>query len=71
MKLTTVGIVFGLAGAWATTGFLRSMLYGVEPTDPFTLVSVASILLTVGALGSYLPARRATKVNPAITLRSD
>jgi predicted permease len=72
MTLTIIGIVLGLAGAYVLTKFLSSltsMLYGVEPTDPMTF-GVIAVLLTIVALAAcYIPARRATRVDPMIALR--
>lgn len=67
--LTVVGISMGLLGAIALTRFLTSLLFGVRPTDPVTFVSVAGVLIAVSLLASYIPARRATKVDPIVALR--
>jgi putative ABC transport system permease protein len=69
LKLTLTGTVLGFIGALAVTRFLSSFLYGVKSTDPLTFIAV-SVLLTVVALSAtYLPARRATKVDPMVALR--
>ena len=68
-KLTMVGVGIGIAGALVLTRFLSSLLYGVRPVDPITFVA-ASLALTVAALlASYIPARRAMKVDPLVALR--
>ena len=69
--LATAGIVLGLAGAAAMTRWLQSMLFGVAPLDPATFAAVALTFGAVAALASYLPARRATNVDPMVALRSE
>jgi putative ABC transport system permease protein len=69
MKLTFVGIVVGLVGAFALTRLMTTMLFGVEPTDATTFASIAALLIGVALLACYLPGRRATKVEPTISLR--
>ena len=71
MKLVAVGLFFGLAGALATTQLLRSLLYGVGPTDPWTFAAVTLLLACVAFVSCWLPARRATKVDPMIALRHE
>jgi len=62
-------VAAGIVGALAMSRFLASFLYGVKPTDPLTFVSVALLLSAVAMLASYIPARRATKVDPMVALR--
>jgi ABC-type antimicrobial peptide transport system permease subunit len=69
MKLTLLGIVIGLAGSFAVTRLLKTLLFGVQPNDLTTLVIVSLVLVVVALLASYMPARRATKVDPLVALR--
>jgi putative ABC transport system permease protein len=67
--LTGIGLVIGLAGAFALTRLMAGLLFGVGARDPMTMVSVAIVLASVAMLASYVPARRAMKVDPIVALR--
>ena len=69
LRLALAGSVIGLAGAFAATRLVSNLLYGVTPTDPVTFGGVVSLLVAVAALASWLPARRAAKVDPMEALR--
>jgi putative ABC transport system permease protein len=69
LQLLLAGIVIGLAASLAMSRVIVSQLWGVSPHDPLTLASVALLLLVVGLVACWVPARRATRVNPSSALR--
>jgi putative ABC transport system permease protein len=71
LVLAITGIALGLAGAFAAARALSSFLFGVEPGDPATFISVSLVLLLVAFLASYLPSRRALRVDPLTALRAE
>jgi putative ABC transport system permease protein len=71
MRLVGIGLLIGLTGAWLLSRVLTSQLYGVSARDPLTYVAVALVLGAVALAASYLPARRALRVDPMTSLRSE
>jgi putative ABC transport system permease protein len=69
MMVSIMGIAVGLIGILAFARVMTSLLYNVAPTDPFTIAAVCVILLAVTVTASYLPARRALRVDPMVALR--
>ena len=71
MILAVIGIVFGLAASFALTPLMQSLLFGVSPTDPVTFIVLAFLLAAVALAACHLPARRAARVDPMVTLRHE
>jgi ABC-type antimicrobial peptide transport system permease subunit len=71
MRLVGLGLLIGLTGAWLLSRLLTSQLFGVSARDPVTYVSVALLLGAVALAASYVPARRAVRVDPMTSLRSE
>jgi putative ABC transport system permease protein len=71
MGLAIAGIGIGLAASWAITRSLSALLVGVSPHDPATFAAIALLLTAIAFVASYLPGRRATRVDPIITLRAE
>jgi ABC-type antimicrobial peptide transport system permease subunit len=69
LGLTIAGAMLGLAGAFALTGFLRSLLFEVSPLDPLSFAGVTGMMMAIAVLACSVPARRATRVEPAEALR--
>jgi putative ABC transport system permease protein len=67
--LLAIGLTLGVAGAFLATGFMRGLLFGVEPNDPATLFSVAAMMAAIGLAACWIPALRAARIDPAITMR--
>jgi putative ABC transport system permease protein len=71
LKLATVGVVLGLAGSFFVTRWLASLLFGVEAADPLTFAATSVSLLAVAAGACFIPASRATRVDPMVALRAE
>ncbi|MDX1393285.1 MAG: ABC transporter permease [Gemmatimonadota bacterium] len=69
LRLTAIGITIGLAGALGLSSLMSELLFGIGPRDPLTLIGVAAVLAAVALVAMYLPARRATSVDPVLALR--
>jgi ABC-type antimicrobial peptide transport system permease subunit len=71
LRITAVGIVLGLGGSIAVARWLTTLLFGIAPTDPWTLAGTALLLMLVAAAACFVPARRATRVDPMVALRAE
>jgi ABC-type antimicrobial peptide transport system permease subunit len=71
LTMVAAGIGLGLAGALLMTRVLRTLLFGVTPTDPFVFAAIVALLSATACVATYLPARRAARLDPLVTLRSE
>lgn len=69
MWLALIGVFLGVAAALALTRLIANLLYGVKPWDPISIVSVAALLIAIALFATYIPARRASRVDPLVSLR--
>ena len=69
MVLAVAGVVIGVAGALGVNRIIATLLFGIRPTDPITIIAVVAAIGTVALLACYLPARRAAQVDPLVALR--
>jgi putative ABC transport system permease protein len=71
MKIAAIGLAIGLVAAFGVTRVMKGILWGVSPSDPLTFIGIATLLGGVVLLASWLPARRAARVDPMVALRSE
>jgi predicted permease len=71
LRLVAVGVALGVPSAWAATRLVKSMLFGLEPTDPATLAAAVGLLSAAALIAAYVPAWRASRVDPLVALRHD
>ena len=70
LGLAALGLALGMAASWALTGTLESMLFGVTSGDPVTFIGMGTLLIAVAAVAGYVPARRASRIDPMVALRA-
>jgi len=68
--LLAIGLVLGAGGAFFAAGVIRGLLFGVAPHDPVTFIGVAGMMAAIGIMACWIPALRAARIDPAITMRS-
>jgi putative ABC transport system permease protein len=71
LGLTAIGIVLGIGAAALCARVMSALLFGVAPRDPVTYAAVSAVLAAVALLATYLPARRASRIDPIVALRAD
>jgi ABC-type antimicrobial peptide transport system permease subunit len=71
LRIVVAGLIVGLAGAVAVTRVLQAFLFGVTPTDPMAFAIVTLLLVAVALMAAWLPARRATRIDPSTALRAE
>jgi ABC-type antimicrobial peptide transport system permease subunit len=71
LRLAAVGLTIGVAASWAIARSLNGLLFGVTATDPVTFLGMLLVLLVVATLAGYLPARRASRIDPLVALRAE
>jgi ABC-type antimicrobial peptide transport system permease subunit len=71
LTLAAAGVVVGLAGAFWLARFMAALLYGVSPGDPLTFAAIPAVLFIVALAAGYVPARRAARVDPVVSLRCE
>jgi len=71
LRIVVAGLIVGLAGAVAVTRVLQTFLFGVTPTDPIAFTIVTLLLMAVGRMAAWVPARRATRIDPCAALRAE
>jgi ABC-type antimicrobial peptide transport system permease subunit len=71
MAIVSIGLTLGVFGALGMSRWVASLLFGISPTDPWTAGGVVVLILTVALVACYVPARRATRVDPVVALRNE